>query len=728
MSQKVRIVSFIGSKGGVGTSVIANNTAIGLAIQTRVPILLIDMDLIKGGAQASLLDMEPTQTLKDLLLTGISIKTIQSVVQKHRSNVHLLSAPSAMETINVKSPQIADIFSQSAIEYQNIVIDLAIPIISEELIACIDFSSVVFLVMTPDITSIQQSRSFFKQMHEMHFGVNKFYPLFNMAGLSEDIMAEDISEILGRPVEYKIPYDSAVITSINRGIPLLQNNASQSFSQYMLKIIKNIVRFPPTDLAKVIKSDFKTQPYHIVEQLQTLMPGTHVKKGTGIITALSVIASPISGITVDQYKQIKQTIHKRLVNELKLTETDLKFLDDVKKKEEVKEIVRDKISHIIEEERLTIPSRNERMQVIEELTNEALGFGPLEDFLADPSITEILVNGPDKIYIEQNGKLHLSNRAFMDEKQLRVTIDRIVAPIGKRVDESSPMVDARLPDGSRVNVIIPPLSLIGPTISIRKFPRDRMTMKDYVKFNTVNSELADFLEGCVKSKLNIVISGGTGSGKTTLLNILSGYIGNDERIVTIEDAAELQLQQEHVVRLEARPPNIEGKGAIHIRDLVRNSLRMRPDRIIVGEVRGEESLDMLQAMNTGHEGSLTTIHANSPRDALARIETMVLMAGLDLPVRAIREQIASAIQICVHQSRLRDGSRKIIKIVEITGMEGDIISMQDIFSYEQKTVDAYGRVVGEFRHADIRPKSLDHFVHHGIRIPRSFDPEYLAGK
>jgi len=726
MSQKIRIISFIGSKGGVGTSVIANNTAIGLAIQTRAPILLMDMDTIRGGVQSSLLDLEPSQTLKDLILSGISIKTIQSVVQKHRTNVHVLPAPPPMEGISLKNVQVAELFSQSALEYQNIVIDLANPIISEELIACLDFSTLIFLVITPDITSIQQSRTFFKQMHGMHFGVDKFYPLLNMAGLSDDIMVEDIAEILGRQVEYKIPNDSAVITSINRGIPLMQNNASPSFTQYLSKMIKNIIRFPPTDLAKVIKSDFKTQPYHVVEQLQTLMP-VPLKKGTGIITALSVISSPISGITVDQYKQIKQSIHKRLVNELKLTESDLKYLDDAEKKEEVKNIVRDKIARIIEEERLTIPSRNERVQVIEELTNEALGFGPLEDFLTDPTVTEILVNGPDKIYIEQNGKLHLSGRAFMDEKQLRVTIDRIVAPIGKRIDESSPMVDARLPDGSRVNVIIPPLSLIGPTISIRKFPQDRMTMKEYLKFNTLTSEMADFIEGCVKAKLNIVISGGTGSGKTTLLNILSAYIGNDERIVTIEDAAELKLQQEHVVRLEARPPNIEGKGAIAIRDLVRNSLRMRPDRIIVGEVRGGEALDMLQAMNTGHEGSLTTVHANSPRDALARIETMVLMAGLDLPIRAIREQIASAINICIHQSRLRDGGRKIIKVVEITGMEGDIITMQDIFAFEQKTVDDYGRVVGEFRHAEIRPKSLDNFVNYGIRLPRVFDPKYMLG-
>ena len=726
MSQKVRIISFIGSKGGVGTSVIANNISLGIAIQTRAPMLLIDMDPIKGGTQASLMDIEPSKTLKDLVASGITLKNLQSVIQQHKSNVHLLSAFPPMEEMTLNNAQVADIFSNSAIDYQNIVLDLAIPYINEEMIACLDFSSMVFIVLTPDITSIQQARIFLKKMQEMHFPADKFHLLLNMYTLSDEITVEDISDILGKSVSSRISYDPAVITSINRGIPLMQSSQSQTFCQYIDKMIKNIIRCPQTDLAKVIKTDFKVPAFHKVGthalSPQALMPSQHQT------TSLSVINSPITGITLDQYKNIKQTIHKRLVNELKLTEGDVKFLDNVEKREEVKNIIREKVGRIIEEEKLHISSRNERIEVIEEIANEALGFGPLEDLLTDPSVTEILVNGSDKIYVEQRGKLILTGRSFMDEKQLRVTIDRIVAPIGRRVDESSPMVDARLSDGSRVNVILPPLSLVGPSISIRKFPQDRLRMKDYVKYDTLTDEMSHFLEGCVKAKLNIIISGGTGSGKTTLLNILSSYIGGDERIITIEDAAELKLQQDHVVSLESRPPNIEGKGAITTRDLVRNALRMRPDRIIVGEVRGSESLDMLQAMNTGHEGSLTTVHANTPRDAISRIETMVLMAGLELPIKAVREQISSAINIIVQQSRLRDGSRKIIKISELTGMESEVITMQDIFYYEQQTVDDYGRVVGKFKNVDIRPKCLDTFLYHGVRVPRVFDPEYIRSQ
>ncbi|MBC7474997.1 MAG: CpaF family protein, partial [Candidatus Sericytochromatia bacterium] len=362
------------------------------------------------------------------------------------------------------------------------------------------------------------------------------------------------------------------------------------------------------------------------------------------------------------------------------------------------------------------------------IANEALGLGPLEDLLSDPDVTEVMVNGMDKIYVERKGKITLATRTFTDEKQLRVVIDRIVAPIGRRVDESSPYVDARLQDGSRVNIIIPPLAIDGASITIRRFPSKRLVMDNFVSYGTLTQDMADFLASCVEAKLNIFISGGTGSGKTTLLNILSSHIPNDERIVTIEDAAELSLIQDHIVRLESRPQNIEGKGAVTIRDLVKNSLRMRPDRIVIGEIRGGEALDMLQAMNTGHDGSLATGHANTPRDAIARIETMVLMAGMDLPIRAIREQISSAINIIVQQSRMRDGSRKITKIVEITGMEGDIISTQDIFSYESRGNDEHGKMSGRFVASNIRPKVIDLFEDRGVKIPHSFAPETIMAK
>ncbi|MCX7599715.1 MAG: CpaF family protein, partial [Armatimonadetes bacterium] len=336
-----------------------------------------------------------------------------------------------------------------------------------------------------------------------------------------------------------------------------------------------------------------------------------------------------------------------------------------------------------------------RAQVVELTTSELRGFGPIDPLLADDEISEIMVNGPHAVYVERRGKIEHSDVIFYDDDHILRIIDRIIAPLGRRLDESSPMVDARLPDGSRVNAVIPPVALLGPCVTIRKFARQPYTADDLVAFGTMTADMRDFLRACVEARLNILVSGGTGSGKTTTLNVLSSFIPNDERIVTIEDAAELQLQQEHVVPLEARPPNLEGRGEVTIRQCVRNALRMRPDRIVVGEVRGAEALDMLQAMNTGHDGSLSTLHANSPRDALSRLETMVLMAGMDLPSRAVREQIVSALDLVVHQSRLRDGSRKIVCIAEVQRLEGDVITMQELFVFNQRGVDCEGRAIGE---------------------------------
>ncbi len=372
---------------------------------------------------------------------------------------------------------------------------------------------------------------------------------------------------------------------------------------------------------------------------------------------------------------------------------------------EVRTTIEELFTAILSEESIVL-GRAERQRLFEAIVAEILGFGPLEPLLADDTITEIMVNGPKNIYIERAGNLLRSNVTFEDEDHVLRVLDRIVAPLGRRIDESSPTVDARLPDGSRVNAVIRPIALCGPTITIRKFSKRPFTVEDLIRFGSMTPEIAEFLRACVIGKLNIIVSGGTGSGKTTLLNVLSGFIPNDERIVTIENAAELQLRQEHVVSLESRPPNIEGRGEISIRDLVVNSLRMRPDRIVVGECRSGEALDMLQAMNTGHEGSLTTAHSNSPRDTLSRLEVMCLMAGMDLPVRAIREQVASAIELIVHQERMRDGTRKIVKVTEVQGMEGDVITMSDIFEFEQTGLEA-GKVIGRIRPTGLRPKFID---------------------
>jgi len=386
---------------------------------------------------------------------------------------------------------------------------------------------------------------------------------------------------------------------------------------------------------------------------------------------------------------------------------------------ELRGTIREELARILRAEGAPL-SDAERDGLIEAVTDNVMGLGPLEALLDDPTVTEVMVTGTRSIYVERAGRLQRTNARFRTEEQLRQVIGRIVSAIGRRVDESSPMVDARLPDGSRINAIIPPLSIDGPTLTIRKFSREPLQVSDLIEYGTLSSEMAQLLEHCVNGRLNMLISGGTGTGKTTLLNVLSSFISSDERIVTVEDSAELQLRQDHVVRLESRGANIEGRGEVSIRDLVRNSLRMRPDRIVIGEIRGGEALDMLQAMNTGHEGSLTTLHANSPRDALARLETMVLMAGMDLPIRAIREQVASAIDVIVQVTRLRDGTRRVTHLTEVVGMEGDIITLQDIFLFDYSAgLDAAGRFRGRSRPTGLRPKFTDRLAELGIEVPGS---------
>ena len=408
----------------------------------------------------------------------------------------------------------------------------------------------------------------------------------------------------------------------------------------------------------------------------------------------------------DIYADVKRTIHVDIIKTMNREghvkvdrSTIYKLLDEK-----------------INDDEYKIP-RIDRPKVFSELFNDIVGYGPIEDLVESEKYSEIMINGPDQIYVEQGGKLVLTDKKFRDEEHLMNIIDRIVSQVGRHVDEASPMCDARLPDGSRVNVIVPPLSLVGPVVTIRKFGKKPITAQQLVKFGSITPNMLSFLEACVKGKLNIIVSGGTGSGKTTLLNVLSSFINDDERIVTIEDAAEVQLKQEHVITLEARPANLEGKGAITIRNLVKNALRMRPDRIIVGEVRSEETLDMLQAMNTGHDGSLTTIHANTPRDSIARIETMVMMSGMELPLKAIRDQVASAIDLIIQQSRLRDGTRKVTSVSEVVGMEGDVVSMQEIFRFETDGhVDAQGKFIGQFRATGVRPHCVEKIRANGVTV------------
>ena len=430
--------------------------------------------------------------------------------------------------------------------------------------------------------------------------------------------------------------------------------------------------------------------------------------------AAAPVAVRAPGRHTDPFAMVKRSVHAALLAALGPTLYDAHLEES-----ELAARVRQTLQTVLEQEDspLTAADRN---RVAREVSDEILGHGPLEPYLRDPEVTEVMVNGPDRVYVERAGRIHPVPASFSDETHLRRIIDRIVARVGRRVDEASPMVDARLPDGSRVNAVVPPIALDGSSLTIRKFATDPFTVSDLIGFGTLTHPVADLLSACVRGRLNVVIGGGTGSGKTTTLNVLSSFVPSDERIVTIEDAAELQLRQDHVLRMEARPSNVEGAGQVTVRDLVRNALRMRPDRIIIGEVRDGAALDVLQAMNTGHDGSITTVHSNAPRDSLSRLETMVLMAGIDLPSRAIREQMGSAIDLLVHQSRLKDGTRRITHITEVSGMEGDVITLQDLFVFDYGAgMDEQGRFRGRLRSTGLRPRFLDRLLDRGIPVPAS---------
>jgi Flp pilus assembly CpaF family ATPase len=437
-------------------------------------------------------------------------------------------------------------------------------------------------------------------------------------------------------------------------------------------------------------------------------------------SAMQVTAGNASEALAGLKERASQALYERLGS--RITDSSLE-------ESELHQFVKDELKAVVEEEQVPL-TQGERQRLTREIIDDVLGHGPMQRYLDDPSVTEIMVNRADQIYVERNGHLFLTDTKFSSEEALRRVIERIVSRIGRRIDESSPLVDARLADGSRVNAIIPPLAVNGASLTIRKFGREALTVQKLINFGSLSPEMAELLQACVHARMNIIVSGGTGTGKTTMLNVLSSFIPSTDRIVTIEDAVELQLQQDHVVRLESRPANIEGKGEVSIRDLVRNSLRMRPDRIVVGEVRGGESLDMLQAMNTGHDGSISTVHANSPRDAIARLETLVLMAGMDLPLRAIREQIASAVNLIVHISRLRDGSRRVTHITEVQGMEGDVVTLQDAFVFDYSAgIDANGRFLGKPIPTGVRPRFTDRFDDLGIKIsPAVFGAHVSRGR
>jgi pilus assembly protein CpaF len=695
------IVSFLSRKGGTGRSFLAVNAAIALRRITNRPVLLVDLNLPYSGDCLMQLGLGSAIAMTDYAakIEFLTPAAIEGRLSQHPLGISILPACLKVELSRLITADVVRTFmAVLQEEFAYIVIDHSSEL-AEQTMTVLDRNSISVLVVTQDLLAINQTRKladFLRAIHypneRIHYVVNRYVPDSKVT--LEILQANVDKQILG-----VVPDDSlSVGESIISGHPVIRDR----------KLAVSLAI-----------DDFAERLLYFLDRLS--VPDQHGISRDFLAGGVSESARESAEVVnTKNVLDLKIKVHQRLVREMASQEFNVsnkiptgKDLVEMQMKTEAV------VSRILDEEGdEVLPSVEAKRRIAKEVVEEAIGLGPLEKLLADPKISEIMVNGPEMIYVERSGKLELARERFTSEDQLRRIIERIVIQVGRRIDEQSPLVDARLLDGSRVNAVIPPIALDGSKLTIRKFSKKKLGVDDLLKYGTITKQMAQFLHACILARKNIIISGGTGSGKTTLLNILSSYIPEEDRIVTIEDSAELQLPQEHVARLETRPQNIEGKGEVSIRDLVRNSLRMRPDRIIIGECRGGEALDMLQAMNTGHDGSLTTCHANTPRDAISRMETMCLMAGMDLPVRAIREQIASAVDLIIQQSRLQDGSRKVTYITEITGMESEVVVMQDIFRFEQRGVDPTGKVSGQFAPTGNIPTFLEELTTKGIGVSR----------
>jgi septum site-determining protein MinD len=708
-SHTSHVISIYGTKGGVGKTVIAANLAVSLAMQEK-RVALLDIDLQFGPDMGKMLNLKRRETIFSLIPHLQQLKksgSLKKYMNSHPSGVDILSAVSKPREIPQITPErLKDVLDLLKKEYEFIIIDAG-SFFSDILISLFDNSNLILLVATPDVLSVYQTEWSIDTVESLHFPLNMVKIVLNRAESRGGVRWEDVRSALRCDVIAHLPSDGRTVgLAVNRGEPFVTDTPRSKVAEAVKKLAQTLISREDIYIKRLERPQVKEDVSRAGQFWE--------EHGA----AIPLMAAPAE--EKDDIILLKQAVHKRLINEL-----DLKRLDVVAvsrnpaKAEQLRERTEKVISNILADKASgLLYSYEVRNELVKEIADEALGLGPLEDLLRDPEVTEVMVNNKDQIYVERRGKIYLTNKKFISNEQVRAVIERIVAPLGRRIDESVPMVDARLPDGSRVNAIIPPLSIKGPALTIRKFSRERYTMEDLVKFGTLTADMAQFLKACVLVRRNMLISGGTGSGKTTLLNSLSRFIPEDERIVTIEDAAELKLSQAHWISLEARLPNIEGKGAITIRDLFRNSLRMRPDRIIMGECRGDETPDMLQAMNTGHDGSLSTIHANSTHHVLTRLDTMVLMSGVELPVRTIREQIAGAIHLIIHTARLSDGSRKVMCIAQILGLKGTMkIEMKDIFVFKQTGIAKDGKVLGEFKATGFVPTFLEDMHVKGIKFP-----------
>lgn len=707
--QNCHLICILGGKGGVGKSVFAANFAAAILMELRTSVLLLDLDSKSAGDQNIITGIRPQKTMMDLnnFKSSLNPATLKPFISKHQSGLHYIAAVSGPEqklqlNADILSKQISMI-SQS---FKFIIADLGNEVGPEQL-AMIEGCSALLMVTTPEVLTVNQTRRAIHDLMTQTVPADLIQIIVNKSSKS-GLDPRAVQQSLRRPVVGVIPQDDQTAY-----------NALQSSSPFVLT---------------ANNSQISNSYHEVVRKLTggTLQKLKALSRPQNLSGKASNTAANIPSLggaqtkgkndgqqQLDSHTLLKMQIHSELIKEMDLKKDLSQIKDDPVKSKELRDKTLRTISMLTDKLGQGL-SRDQRSATIKEVLDEALGLGPLERLLEDPTVTEIMVNGAKMIYIEKSGKLALSPVTFTSNQQLRNVIERIVTPLGRRIDEKTPYVDARLADGSRVNAVIEPLSIDGPAVTIRKFPQDRIVADDYVnRFGSMTQAMVDFLRICVEQGLNIVISGGTGSGKTTLLNVMSTFIPSKERIITVEDAAELQLKQEHVVRLETRPANMEGSGEISIRDLIRNSLRMRPDRIVVGECRDGAALDMLSAMNTGHDGSMTTVHANNPREAISRLETLCMMAGMELPARAIREQIASAVNLIVQISRLSDGSRKILSITEVVGMQGDAVTLQEIFRFKEEGFDKNRKIIGQFQAMGMIPTFIEKFEQRGVKIPRN---------
>jgi len=711
MSKTVVIFS---TKGGVGKTLIAANLAVSLAQDQGKKVCLVDLDVQAPGDMAKMLNANPQKAMVDainvLKKQPQSFKKADFIVQVSSKVDFLPAVLRPQQSSYLESSKIKDVFALLVKDYDYIIVDAG-KSFSEIFVATLNQANLFFLVVNPDVISIYQTKWILDTLQFLSFPLSMIKGILNRAESVSGISWQEVKVSLPIDIISQIPSEGKNVgLAINRGVPIVLESPRSKVSLAI----------------KQLSSDLITKNNLFVEHReidQLKLKELSVEKSGAFWQKEGMSESPleIEDDKSDEIVYLKRRIHARLIEQLNIKRLDLKVFSDCNKTRELRNKAEVMVTNLLTEEAGSfISSLDVRRKLVKEIVGEALGLGPLEDLLADDEITDIMVNNKDEIYAEKHGKIELTSKKFISNEQVRTIIERIIAPIGRRIDESVPMVDARLADGSRVNAIIPPLALTGPTLTIRKFRKERLRIEELVSFGSLSQAMADFIKASVLSRKNIIVSGGTGSGKTTVLNILSADIPSDERIITIEDAAELKLSQDHWVRLESRPPNIEGKGAITIRDLFRNTLRMRPDRIIVGECRGLESLDMLQAMNTGHDGSMTTIHANSTYDVLSRLDSMILMSGIELPIRAIREMVVSAVDIIVQTARLSDGSRKIMAITEVCGMKDEIhIDLQDIFLFKQTGIDEKHMVLGSHIPTGYIPTFFEDIKIRGIPLSES---------